>query len=51
MAEQEVVELVSPHNSITNTSICGEILTENRLQTGRKTYTTKAVKKGPHRVG
>ena len=41
---------MSPHNNITNTSKCGEILTENRLQTGRKTYTTKAVKKGPHRA-
>jgi len=28
----------------------GTILTENKLETGRKAHTTKAVKKDPHEV-
>lgn len=36
---------------IKNTSMCGVIITENQLETGRKTYTTTAVKKDPHESG
>lgn len=39
-----------PHNDITNTPIYEEILTEDRLETGRKTHTTKVVKSGLQRV-
>lgn len=36
---------------IKNTSMCGVIITENQLETGRKTYTTTAIKKDPHESG
>ena len=35
--EQENVELTFPHEQIKNTSMCEIIVTENRLDTGRKT--------------
>ena len=37
MAEQEDMELTSPHEHIKNISTCGVILTETKLETGRKT--------------
>ena len=37
MAEQEDAELTSPHKHIKSTSTCGAILTENKLETGKKT--------------
>ena len=37
MAEQEDMELTSPHKHIKNTSTCGTILTENKLETVRRT--------------
>lgn len=36
--------------NISKIHLCGPILTENKLETGGKTYITKAVKKDPHQV-
>ena len=44
MMEQEDPEFTTPVN-ISNRSTCREILTANKLETGRKTHITKAVKK------
>lgn len=44
MVEQEDPEFATPMN-ISNISTCREILTANKLETGRKTHITKAVKK------
>lgn len=49
-AKQEDAKLTSPYEHIKNTSTCRAILTENKLETGGKTYITKAVKKDPHQV-
>lgn len=52
MAEKKNMKLTSLHEHIKNTSICGVILTENQLETGRKTSITTAVKKkDPHESG
>ena len=48
MMEQEDAKLVSLSEHIKNTSTCGEILTENKLETGRKII--KAIKKDPQRA-
>ena len=45
MMEQEDAKLVSLSEHIKNTSTCGTILTENKLETGRKII--KAIKKDP----
>ena len=37
MAKKEDIELTSLHKYIKNTSTSGAILTENKLETGRKT--------------
>ena len=37
MAENKDVELTSTHKNIKNTSTHGETLSENKLETGRKT--------------
>lgn len=50
MAEQEDTKLPSSHEHIKNISTHKTILTENKLETGGKTYITKAVKKDPHQV-
>ena len=39
------MELTSLQEHSKNTSTCGTILTENQQETGRKTHTTKAVRK------
>lgn len=39
------MELTSPHKDIKNSSTYGVILTENKLKTGRNSYTTKALRK------
>ena len=44
MMEQEDPEFTTPVN-ISNINTCREILTANKLETGRKTHITKAVKK------
>ena len=38
-------ELTFPHAHIKTTSTCGVILIENKLETNRKTYTTRTVRK------
>lgn len=43
--EQENAELTSFYEHIQNTSTCGTILTENKLDTGRKTHIIKAIRK------
>ena len=48
MMEQEDAKLVSLSEHIKNTSTCGEILAENKLETGRKII--KAIKKDPQRA-
>lgn len=44
-AKQEDAKLTSPYEHIKNTSTCRAILTENKLETGRKTHTNKIVRK------
>ena len=43
--------LTSPHEHIKNTSICGKILTENYLETARKTFVQPGFRKDRHRIG
>lgn len=45
MAEQEDTKLPSSHEHIKNISTHKTILTENKLETGRKTHTNKIVRK------
>ena len=40
-----------PHENIKNTSSCRAILTENKLETDRKTLTQPSYEKDPHGIG
>ena len=51
MVEQEGAELTSHREHIKHTCTCGAILTENKPETGKKTYTSKAVKKDATGIG
>ena len=45
MVEQEDEELTSSYEHIQNTSTCEAILTENKLDPGRKTHIIKDIRK------
>lgn len=45
MVEQEDAELTSSYEHIQNTSTCEAILTENKLDPGRKTHIIKDIRK------
>ena len=49
MADQEDVELTSPHKHIKNTSTCGTVLTENQLKASRRSLIQPKLKERfPH---
>lgn len=52
MAEADT-ELISPHIHIKNASMCGKVLTENQLETGKRSPIYPSCKKDLHvtRVG
>ena len=51
MVEQKVMELTLSHEDLKNTSTCGEILTENKMETSRKTLYCLGDKNDSHRIG
>lgn len=51
MAEKKNMKLTSLHEHVRNTSMCGATLTENYLETGRKTCSAKVLSKEDTELG